>query len=427
MPNCEILCVGTELLLGQILNTNSQFLSQELAKLGINCYYQTTVGDNKSRIIASIRQALQRAHVVVITGGLGPTADDLTTECVAATFDVPMIFDQSVYDRIENFFRQRGYPMPETNRKQALRPEGASILPNDTGTAPGIIWEVSRELLKNAGIEEPDAERIIMTFPGVPSELKAMWKATAAPFLHSKFGEQFLYSVDLKHYGIGESALAEKYASLLEMANPTVAPYAGRGECKLRVTARADNRDAAKALADPIVDEIVKASGHLCYGRDDETLESVAGKLLREHKMRIAFAESCTGGLTAARITDIPGSSEYLDLSLVTYSNSMKTKMLGVDAFMLQQKGAVSEECAYAMAVGIRNLAEADIGIGITGIAGPDGGTADKPVGLVYIGISSAATTNVRKVTFPPHAGRAEIRYRTASEALNMVRLLLQA
>jgi nicotinamide-nucleotide amidase len=425
LPNCEILCVGTELLLGQILNTNSQFLSQELAKLGINCFYQTTVGDNKTRIIASIRQALQRAHLVLITGGLGPTPDDLTTECVAATFDVPMIFDQSVCDRIEEFFKQRGYPMPQSNRKQAMRPEGADILPNPSGTAPGIIWEVSKDLLAKAGIENADAERIIMTFPGVPSELKGMWKSTAAPFLQTKFGEQALYSVDLKHYGIGESALAEKYDELLEMANPTVAPYAGRGECRLRVTARADNLGAAKALAAPIIREIMQGSGTLCYGRDDENLETVVGKLLREKKLKIAFAESCTGGLTSARMTDVAGSSDYLDMSIVTYSNAMKIKMLGVDEFMLQQQGAVSEECAHAMAVGVRNLGEADIGIGITGIAGPSGGTDEKPVGLVYIGMSTADGTKVRKIMYPPHLGRAEIRFRTASEALNMVRLSL--
>jgi nicotinamide-nucleotide amidase len=411
VPNCEILCVGTELLLGQILNTNSQFLSEELAKLGINCYYQTTVGDNKNRIIEAIRQALQRAQILIITGGLGPTADDLTTECVAATFGVELIFDQSVCDRLEAFFKQRGYPMPPTNRKQAYRPAGANILPNPTGTAPGIIWEIDG--------------KIIMTFPGVPSELKAMWNETAAPFLLKQFGEQALYSVDLKHYGIGESALAEKYSDLLDMANPSVAPYAGRGECKLRVTAQAKNIEQAKALALPVIEQIRNGSGKLCYGQDSDTLESVVGSLLRERKMKIAFAESCTGGLVSKRLTDIAGSSDYLDMSIVTYSNAMKIKMLGVDEFMLEHEGAVSEPCAEAMARGVRGLAEADIGVGITGIAGPGGGTAEKPVGLVYIGVSTSEKTEVRKLNFSASVGRSEIRFRTSSEALNMVRLLL--
>lgn len=411
MPNCEILCVGTELLLGQILNTNSQFLSEELAKLGIHCYYQTTVGDNKNRIISAIQQALQRAQILIITGGLGPTADDLTTECVAATFGVEMVFDQAVCDRIEGFFRQRGYPMPETNRKQAYRPKGANILPNPSGTAPGIIWEVD--------------DKIIMTFPGVPSELKTMWRETAAPFFLKRYGEQALYSVDLKHYGIGESALAEKYAQLLDMANPTVAPYAGQGECKLRVTAHGTSIEEAKQLAQPVIDQIQNGSGKLCYGRDNDTLESVVGNLLRDRKYKIAFAESCTGGLASKRMTDIPGSSDYLDMSIVTYSNLMKMKLLGVDEFMLNQEGAVSEPCAEAMARGVRELGEADIGVGITGIAGPGGGTDEKPVGLVYIGISTAKNTEVRRLNFSTHLKRSEIRHRTSSEALNMVRLLL--
>jgi nicotinamide-nucleotide amidase len=425
VPNCEILCVGTELLLGQILNTNSQFLSQELARLGINCYYQTTVGDNKSRIIAAIRQALQRAHVLIITGGLGPTADDLTTECVAATFDVKLVLDQDVLERIQSFFRQRGYPMPETNRKQALRPEGAQILPNQTGTAPGIIWEVDKELLERAGVENADAPRIILTFPGVPSELHSMWKLTAGPYLQSKFGEQAIYSVDLKHYGIGESALAEKFAHLLEMANPTVAPYAGRGECKLRVAARASSVAEAKKLAEPIVSEIERMSAELCYGRDDASLESVVGDLLRSRKMKIAFAESCTGGLASKRLTDVPGSSDYMDMSIVTYSNMMKTKMLGVAGSLLDEHGAVSAECAQAMALGVRNLAEADIGVSITGVAGPGGGTEEKPVGLVWIAVSTANRVTTRRLTLPAHLGRADIRHRTASEALNTVRLML--
>lgn len=425
MPDCEILCIGTELLLGQILNTNSQFLSEELAKLGVNCYFQTTVGDNKSRIITAIRQAMERCDVLLITGGLGPTADDLTTECVAATFDVPLIFDQAICDRIEEFFKVRGYPMPQTNRKQAMRPEGADVLPNPQGTAPGIIWQVPDHLLAKIGLNPARSSRVIMTFPGVPSELKAMWRDTAAKFLQEKYGEQILYSVELKHYGIGESMLAEKYADLLEMNNPTVAPYAGRGECKLRVTSRASTHSDAVRMAEPIIQQIESGSGELCYGRDDDSLESVIGEMLRARKLTISLAESCTGGLASKRLTDIAGSSEYVHLNVVTYSNQMKTKTLAVNEQLLQTHGAVSPECAEAMARGVRNLAGADIGVGITGIAGPGGGTDEKPVGLVYIGLNTEKQTSTRKINFPAHLGRAEIRYRTASEALNMVRIML--
>lgn len=411
MASCEILCVGTELLLGQILNTNQQFISQELATLGINCFYQTTVGDNKTRIISSIRQALDRADILLITGGLGPTPDDLTTECLAEAFGVGMVLDDSVVARIQQFFQQRGYPMPESNRKQALRPVGAEILPNPIGTAPGIIWHVDN--------------KVIMTFPGVPAEMRAMWRETAAPYLQKKYGGHTLYSVELLHYGIGESALAEKYADLLDLENPTVAPYAGTGECKLRVTARAKSTEEAKRIADPIVAQIVEGSGDLCYGRTGDTLESVLGNMLRERKLTISFAESCTGGLASKRLTDVAGSSDYTNLNVVTYSNHMKIKMLGVDEHLLNEKGAVSPECAIEMANGIRNLAEADIGVGITGVAGPSGGTEEKPVGLVYLAVSSKKGTEPKKLTLPSSLGREGIRHRSASEALNMVRLML--
>lgn len=426
MPDCEILCVGTELLLGQILNTNAQFFSQELAKLGINCYFQTTVGDNKARIIACIRQALQRSHLLIITGGLGPTADDLTTECVAEALDVPLIFDEQVCARIEEFFKSRGYTMPESNRKQALRPQGAEILPNATGTAPGIIWEVDHNLLSHLGVRDPENRRTILTFPGVPSEVHAMWRDHAATYLQRQYASQTLYSVDLKHYGIGESALAEKYAALLESSNPTVAPYAGTGECKLRVTARGSSYEEAMEMAQPIIKQIEQGSGDLLYGRDDDTLESVLGSMLRAQKMTISFAESCTGGLASKRMTDVAGSSDYVKLNVVTYANEMKQKILAVPRQILDQHGAVSVECANAMANGMRALSESDIAVGITGIAGPGGGTEEKPVGLVYIGLATADGTTARQIRLPAQLGRDQIRYRTASEALNMVRLWLR-
>ncbi len=425
MPACELLSIGTELLLGQILNTNAQFLSEELAAIGINCFFQTTVGDNKERIHSCIIQAFNRADLVLITGGLGPTVDDLTTECLAEAFGSPLIFDQSVLDRIEAFFKTRGYPMPASNRKQAMRPQGSQILPNPRGTAPGIIWNLSEDQLRRAGVIEPARERLVMTFPGVPGEMKAMWHEIAAPYLVDKFGQNVLWSIDLKHYGIGESALAEKYEHLMESANPTVAPYAGRGECKLRVTARAATVAEAQKLAEPIVQEITAGSGKLCYGTNKDSLELVVGKMLNQRGLWISVAESCTGGLVSQRLTDIAGSSSYIKMNVVTYANEAKEQLLQVPHDVLEAHGAVSQECAIAMAQGVRKLAASDIGLSITGIAGPGGGTAEKPVGLVYLALADASGVKPKRLTFPAHLSREEIRFRSASEALNMVRLHL--
>jgi nicotinamide-nucleotide amidase len=426
MPSCAILSIGTELLLGQILNTNAQFISQELAAIGMNCFYQTTVGDNKQRIVDTVKQLLNQSEILLITGGLGPTADDLTTESIAQTFGVELVHDEAVLQRIADFFRQRGYPMPETNRKQALRPAGADLLPNPRGTAPGFIWRIDDSLLNKAGIDTRiSKERLIMTFPGVPGEMKAMWRETAVPYLISHYGEQVLWSCELKHYGIGESALAEKYAHLLDLQNPTVAPYAGSGECRLRVTARANSIEEAKAIAQPIIDEILKGSGDLAYGTDKETLEIVVGKMLIERNMVLAVAESCTGGLVSKRLTDVSGSSTYTKLNVVTYANEMKQKILGVENQVLETEGAVSEKCAMQMAAGIRKLCNANLGLSITGVAGPTGGTPEKPVGLIYLGLDDGKRTLAHKLTLPSHLPREEIRLRTASEALNIVRLYL--
>ncbi len=429
MAVAEIISIGTELLLGQILNTNSKYLSEELAALGINCFYQVTVGDNKDRMKETLRQALDRSDVVITTGGLGPTADDLTIECIAEFFGAQMEFDAASLEKIEGFFKRRGVPMPETNRKQAYRPVSSTILPNPRGTAPGIIWKLGADLLAAATILDPFRPRYILTFPGVPSEMEAMWKETAVPYLQAEFGEGTLWSCELKHYGIGESALAEKYAHLLGLVNPTVAPYAGTGECRLRVTAKATNADEARAIAQPVLDEIVRGSGVLCYGRDGDTLEGVVGALLAQQGLTISAAESCTGGLFSKRLTDVAGSSRYVNLNVVTYANEAKHRLLGVPEEVLNGVGAVSAECAEAMAAGVLRLGGADVGIGITGIAGPEGGTDDKPVGLVYIGMATkgADKVEVARMLYPPHSTRSEIRFRTASDALNMVRLYLAA
>jgi nicotinamide-nucleotide amidase len=425
MATAEIISIGTELLLGQILNTNSQFISAKLAELGINCYRHTTVGDNKERIRNCIRAALNNCDVVITTGGLGPTADDLTTECIAEVFDVPLIVDPAIEEKLYVAFKFFARTMPKTNLKQALRPQGAQSLPNPVGTAPGIIWELGNDELSRAEIEEPTRKRAILTFPGVPSEMVAMWDQTARAFLAEKFGSGSIYSIDLKHFGIGESAMAEKYADLLELASPTVAPLAGQGECRLRVTAAASSYEEARKIAQPIVDKIITESGILCYGQDSDTLESVVAKLLWERNFTVAAAESCTGGLVSKRLTDIPGSSRYLNLSVTTYSNEAKQQLVGVPDSVLQEYGAVSIETARAMAVGVRELAKSDIGIGVTGVAGPDGGTEEKPVGLVFIALAAESFVADRRVLLPPSMPRADIRYRSASEALNLIRRYL--
>jgi nicotinamide-nucleotide amidase len=432
MARAEILSIGTELLLGQILNTNSQFLSQELAKLGIDCLWNTTVGDNKQRIKECVFQALNHAEIVITSGGLGPTTDDLTHESLAELFGVQMQLDQDTLQQIKAFFRKRGLPMPESNRKQAMRPDGSNLLPNPMGTAPCIILKVNGQLLQRIGVDNPDIARYIITFPGVPAELKTMWSATAASFLSSVFDSGIIWSCDLKHYGIGESALAEMHLGLMHKTNPTVAPYAGNGECRLRVTAKAESVEKAQDLARPIIEEIISRSGNLFYGFNDSTLESVVGNLLKSKQLSLATAESCSGGLLSKRLTDIAGSSAYTKLNLITYSNEAKEKFIGVSRATLEEFGAVSAQCAQEMAQGVAKTVGSDLGLSITGIAGPDGGSEEKPVGLVYIGLyhhkpnqEGKDGSRLKTLQLAPNLTRSEIRYRSTSEALNLLRLYL--
>ncbi len=420
----EVITVGTELLLCQIVDTNTQYLAQELAALGVNCFYHTTVGDNTSRIIDCLKIALKRADIIILSGGLGPTADDLTVECLAAALNVEMDLHQESLNRIEKFFSLRSVPMPESNKKQALVPRGANALTNETGTAPGIFWNIDPSLLKILGISSP---RCIVALPGVPFELKHLFQTQVAPRLTSagSGGKATIYSIDMRHFGIGESALAERYSDLLDMTNPTVAPYAGHGECRLRVTAKASTIEEAKKLAEPVVAKIKERSGDLLYGCGDTSLEAECARLLKERGLTVTLAESCTGGLLSKLLTDIAGSSGFVSLNLVTYANEAKEKMLNVPREILDNNGAVSRQCAAAMARGARILNTTDIGYAITGIAGPEGGTADKPVGLVYLALDTEKNSIVKELRLPSHLARKEIRTRTAKEALNMLRLYL--
>ncbi len=411
--SAEIICIGTELLLGDILNSNARYLAQQLANLGIAHHYQTVVGDNPLRIQRAVAIACDRARLLIFTGGLGPTPDDLTMATLADFFDAPLVERPEAVAELEAKFARRGYPLESSSRRQALLPAAADILPNPVGTAPGVIWQ-------------PRAGLTVMTFPGVPKEMKAMWQTTAAPYLQAQgWANGVIYSQTLKFWGIGEQRLAQQVAPLLSAANPTVAPYAGDQDVILRISAKADSMAAAKTLIAPVAEEIRATSGLYCYGQDDDTLASVVGQLLSQRSQTLSVAESCTGGGLGQMITAVAGSSSYFWGGVISYDNRIKQHLLGVDEQVLMTEGAVSESVARAMAMGVRSRLGTDWGLSITGIAGPGGGSETKPVGLVYIGISSAAGSQVERCEFGSDRDRDSIRQRSALTALNLLRLSL--
>ncbi|MDX2100499.1 MAG: competence/damage-inducible protein A [Leptolyngbyaceae cyanobacterium bins.59] len=411
----EVICVGTELLLGDILNTNAQFFAQELARLGIPHYYQSVVGDNVERLKQVLAIACERSRLVLMTGGLGPTPDDLTTETLAEFFGVPLVEHPEILEDIARKFSLRGRIMTSSNRKQALIPEGATILPNASGTAPGIIWS-------------PRPQVTFLTFPGVPTELKLMWQATAVPYLQSLgWGQEIIFSRSLKFWGISESALAEKVAPLLESQNPTVAPYANYGEVRLRISAKAPSETAAQALIQPIEQQIRDLAGPDCYGADEETLAAAVGRLLQQTGATVSVAESCTGGGLGQMLTEMAGSSAYFWGGVISYDNQVKMNLLGVDRTTLEQQGAVSAAVAEQMATGVRARLGTSWGLSITGIAGPGGGTEQKPVGLVYIGLADPdGSVTSCEHRFGPIRSREWIRRASACSALDHLRRRLQ-
>jgi nicotinamide-nucleotide amidase len=409
--SAEIICVGTELLLGDILNTNCHYLAQQLASLGIAHYYQTVVGDNPQRLKEVIEIASDRATILIFTGGLGPTPDDLTTETIATFFNTPLVEDREVIADITDKFAQRGYKMTSNNLKQALFPKGASILPNPTGTAPGIIWQ-------------PRPNLHILTFPGVPSEMKRMWQETAVPYLKSQgWGKEIIYSRMMRFRGIGESALAEKVHHLFDLNNPTVAPYASTGEARLRVSAKASSETEAIALIEPVAKEIQEIAGLDYFGSDSDTLASIVGQLLVQRGETLSVAESCTGGGLGEMITTVSGSSEYFWGGAIAYDNRVKINLLGVNAEDLEQFGAVSPVVAEQMALGIKKRLGTSWGLSITGIAGPSGGMETKPVGLVYLGLANPDNTvESYEYRFGATRDRDSIRYLSACNALDRLR-----
>ena len=409
--SAEIICVGTELLLGDIVNTNTQFLGQELANLGIPHYYQSAVGDNVGRIHELLKIATGRSSILLFTGGLGPTPDDLTTEAIASFFQTQLIEKTEIVDDIAAKFAKRGRTMTPNNRKQALIPQGAEILPNPVGTAPGIIWQ-------------PQPGLSILTFPGVPREMKHMWYETAVPYLKSQgWGQEIIFSRTLRFRGIGESTLANKIPQFFDLTNPTVAPYASKGEVRLRLSAKAVSQDEALKVIEPVAQQIKDIAGLDYFGKDDDTLASVVGELLRKAGQTLAVAESCTGGGLGAMLTAISGSSEYFLGGIIAYSNEVKMSLLNVSEEGLTSHGAVSSVVAEQMALGVKQQLNSSWGIGITGVAGPNGGTNEKPVGLVYLGLAAPdGTVASHKYSLGKERGRELIRDFSACYALDWLR-----
>jgi nicotinamide-nucleotide amidase len=407
----EIICVGTELLLGDILNSNAQFLAKELANLGIPHYYQTVVGDNPERLKKVIEIAINRSNLLLFTGGLGPTPDDLTVETIADYFDTPLIEKPEIIADIEEKFAHRGRVMSPSNRKQALIPEGAEILYNPSGSAPGIIWQ-------------PCPNVTLMTFPGVPAEMHIMWREIATPYLKNNgWSQTTIYSRTLKFWGIAESTLAEKVAPFFDNKNPTVAPYANHGEVKLRISAQAESEDLAKNLITPVEEKLREITGLDCFGVNEDTLASVVGDLLRKRGETLSVAESCTGGGIGAMLTNVPGSSQYFMGGIIAYDNQVKINLLKVKSEDLEQFGAVSDVIAKQMAQGVREALDTTWGLSITGIAGPDGGTENKPVGLVYIGLANDKLgVQSFQFRFGAIRGRDWIRNLSACTALDQLR-----
>lgn len=404
----EIINTGTELLLGQIINSNAPYLAKKLNELGFSVLFQTTVGDNRERMSQALRTALSRADIIITSGGLGPTQGDITKEVTAQVVNRPLYLHEPSAARIKCFFDERHMEMTNNNLRQAMMPQGAIIVDNDCGTAPGAILEIEN--------------KTIIHLPGPPHELKRMFKHSIIPYLKERFGFQgTIVSRVLHTYGLGESALEEKIkAFILAQDNPTIALLARNGEIIIRLTAKGTTESEACQLIARLEKQIRDQIEEYIFGVDAETMEEVAGRMLATRKLTLSLAESCTGGLVTSRITDVAGSSDYLIGSIVCYSNKVKLENVGVPEDLLAQYGAVSQETAVSMATNIRMKFATDIGVGITGIAGPGGATSEKPVGLVFIAISGPAGTQCHQYNFTGE--RVYIKHRVAQTTLNILR-----
>ncbi len=407
IKTAEILCVGTEILLGDIVNTNAAFLSSELASLGISQYRQSVIGDNSERLEQTVKQALEQCDLLVMTGGLGPTYDDITKETVAKALGKELVYHEESFKNIENYFLSRGRTMTENNKKQAMVIEGCVVLDNEVGTAPGIYCE--------------EKGKTVVLMPGPPNEMTVMWKNKVKPLL-SKDREKVFLSRNINIVGIGEAAVAQKLEDMMKNAvNPTIAPYCKTGEVRLRVTASADTKEEALEMCNNVIREISASEiGSYIYGIDTDLPKAVVNALKRK-ELKFTSAESCTAGLISKMLTDVPGASEVFDGGVISYSDKVKNRLLGVPSGELSEHGAVSHQVAVKMAKGVRELMGADISVAVTGIAGPGGGSEEKPVGLVYIAVDHQGKVNVTKFKFGSHLSRDRIRELTAVNAFTEV------
>ena len=404
----EIICVGTEILLGNIVNTNAAFLSEQCARLGLSCYYQQVVGDNEGRLCDAIKLALGRSDVILLSGGLGPTEDDLTKEAAAKVLGKELYLDEQVKESIKQYFETHQLKqITENNWKQAMVPEGAIVVENPNGTAPGLIMK--------------DGDHHVILMPGPPNELLPMFRESIMPYLDA-LEPGTIYSQTVKITGVGESLAETMVKDLIDkQTNPTLATYAKTGEVHLRVTAKADSEKEAKKLAKPMIKELKQRFGNHIYTTDENvTLEQAIADLLIANQLTISTAESCTGGALAARLINVPGISEVFKSGVITYSNKSKRKLIGVKRPILEKYGAVSEQVAAEMVKGLPLLTKADVAISVTGIAGPDGGTPEKPVGLVYIGCNVCGTITVKEYHFS--GNRAKIRESSVAAGLALLR-----
>ncbi|MBQ9970222.1 MAG: competence/damage-inducible protein A [Oscillospiraceae bacterium] len=407
--SAEILCIGTELLMGNTVNTNATYIAKGLAQNGINVYHQAVVGDNPQRLKESLDLAFSRSDIVITTGGLGPTYDDLSKETIAAWFGKELVLHEESLRHIEDFFQRLGREMTDNNRKQAMMPQDCTVFPNPNGTAPGCAIEKDG--------------KVAFMLPGPPREMRPMFDNYVIPYLQ-KDSDTILVSKMIHLFGIGESMLEHKLHDIMvESSNPTLAPYAKEGEVQLRVTARVHRDEDAEAILQPMMNKVSEIAGEFIYGIDIGDLQTAAVTRLKEKGLHVATAESCTGGYVSKRLVDVDGVSEVFDCGVCSYSNDIKEKVLGVSHDTLVAYGAVSEQTAREMAAGVRRLSGAEIGVSTTGIAGPGGGSPEKPVGLVYVAVDSDKYSEVLKLNIPSRSddAREYIRYIASSNALHLI------
>ena len=408
----ELIAFGTDLLLGKIANTHAQMISQGLSALGITVHNHTVVGDNPERLADALEIARRRADIIITTGGLGPTYDDLTKQTICKTFGRELELHQDILDEISRWFETKmGKKMPANNIQQAMLPVNCTIFDNPVGTAPGCAFE-------EGGVH-------VLMLPGPPFECRFMFENRAVPYLE-KLTDGVIVSHEIRIFGMGESSVEEKlYETMTKLANPTLAPYAKPNEVMLRATAKADTPEAAEELLQPLVAQVQETLGDVVYGVDVESLEEVVSALLKKDRLTLSAAESCTGGLIAKRITDLPGASEVFRGGIVSYTNGVKAGALGVPEAVLEESGAVSEPVARAMAEGCRRVCGSDLAVSVTGVAGPDSDDRGTEVGTVFIALASDSGTICRRFSCGKGRGRDRVRTSAAQYAFDMIRRFL--